>query len=524
MEIKHVKPDYVKNFPRPQGTEIKCIGGRWYLYERKGRYDPIKKRNHKVSGALLGTITPDGFKPKQQKVSVADLRDIQSVEYGASYYLYQGNQDMLDRLKSCFPGTWRKLFAMAALKCLGETTLKRIGDAYEESFLSLVFGKLDMKASQLTKDMRELGRDRGNICRYMRENLEGYRGFMLIDGHRLISESRGLPYAQYGYDSRMRYSHQINLIYMFGHNRDGRMPLYYKQFAGSVPDCMALPDISKESGIAGSDITVIADKGFCSDEDFAAISDSGMKYIIPLKRNTREVASLPPGRPEYYKKAFNYRDRSVYCNQYDKDGYTVYLYYDMLLAMQETNDTIERIEKKNKINAVALEKEAARRQKGKCKLTDEEIAAKQPIDIANAIQENTSIGVLVIKTNRLDLNCAQVYALYKIRQEIEQSFKCYDDTLDLEASCMRNPEAFEGWLFINHLAMQMLFGVLDHVAQIDLTSKYSFRDITRALKGIRANKISGEWYTTKFTKNTKELCTRLGINIPQSLADTLPKT
>jgi transposase len=37
---------------------------------------------------------------------------------------------------------------------------------------------------------------------------------------------------------------------------------------------------------------VIADKGFGSDDDFAAITGSGMHYIIPLKRNTAE-AQIP---------------------------------------------------------------------------------------------------------------------------------------------------------------------------------------------------------------------------------------
>ena len=516
METKNVKPDYVVNFDRPTGTEIKCINGHWYLYERKSVYDPVTKKKRKKSGSLLGAITEEGFKPRKLKVESDQLKEIQCVEYGASSYLYQTNQPMLEQLKHFFPNSWKKIFAMAALKCIGETTLKRIPTAYETSWLSVLFGDLKFTPSGLTADIRELGRNRDAICRYMRNGLSGFSGFILIDGHRIISASRDLPFAQLGYDSRMRYSHQINLLYLFGSNKQGRMPLYYKQFVGSVPDCMTLPDISEESGISGTEITVIADKGFGTTDDFTAIIGSGMKYIIPLKRNTSEIDALPKAYSSYAM-VFNFRERSVYCNKYEKDGYTVYLYYDMLLAMHETNDAVTRLNQRNQANEITLAKEAARRKKGKPKLSESQIDGLQSIDVASTLQDTPGIGTLILKTNRTDLNEAQVYALYKTRQEIEQSFKCYDDTLELESSHMQDTDAFEGWLFINHLALQMLYGILDYIAQAGLTSKYSFKDVIRTLDGIRANKINGVWLPTKYTKHTMKLCDELNIHIDPSL-------
>ncbi len=515
METKNVKPDYVANFERPAGTEIKYISGHWYLYERRSVYDPVTKKKRKKSGALLGTITEEGFKHRKLKIEADQLKEVQCVEYGASGYLYQSNQTMIEKLKLFFPNTWKKIFTMAALKCIGETTLKRIPTAYETSWLSVLFGDLKFTTSGLTADIRKLGRNRNAICQYMRNGLSAFSGFILIDGHRIISESRGLPFAQLGYDSRMRYSHQINLLYLFGSNKQGRMPLYYKQFAGSVPDCLALPDISEESGISGTEITVIADKGFGTEDDFSAIIDSGMKYIIPLKRNTSEIDAFPKDHSSY-ERVFNFRERSVYCNKYEKGDYIIYLYYDMLLAMHETNDAVDRLNGKNNANEATLAKETARRSKGKTKLTEAQIADMQSIDVARTLQDNAGIGTLILRSNRMDLNEAQIYAFYKTRQEIEQSFKSYDDTLALESSHMQDTDAFEGWLFINHLSLQMLYGVLDFIAQVDLTSKYSFKDVIRTLEGIRANKINGEWHTTKYTKNTNKFCRELNIKIEDS--------
>ena len=55
------KPEWVKSFARPRGTEIKHIRGHWYLYERGSIYDPKIKRSRKKSGRCLGKITPEGL-------------------------------------------------------------------------------------------------------------------------------------------------------------------------------------------------------------------------------------------------------------------------------------------------------------------------------------------------------------------------------------------------------------------------------------------------------------------------------
>jgi transposase len=427
------------------------------------------------------------------------------VEYGACSYLYQANEAMMDNLKRFFPETWKTIFTLAALKCIGETSLKRVQACYETGYLCVLFPRLGLSAPLLTNIMRELGKNRDGICSYMRNGLSSYSGFILVDGHRIISEPANMPLLQ------MRYKPQVNLLYLFG-RRDGmRLPLYYKQFSGSVPDCLALPDIADEAGIGGSEITVIADKGFGAEDDFRAITESGMHYIIPLRRNTTEVQI--PENTSLYPNAFNFRQRSVFWTSSIKDGYKVVVYYDMLLAMHETNDLICRLEKKNNTMAAMLEKEEIRRSKGKRRLTDEQIAAMQSIDVAGTVQQRNQIGNLILKTDRLDLDESQLYALYKTRQEIEQNFKCYDDTLDLDTSFMQDQDAFEGWLFINHLALQMLYGILDYIAQTNLTVKYSFKDVVRTLKGIRANKINGQWRLTQFTKNIRKLCTDLNIKI-----------
>ena len=54
------KPEWVKKYKEPK-TEIKFINGIYYKYSVSYKYSPEKKRTNKITGALLGKITENGF-------------------------------------------------------------------------------------------------------------------------------------------------------------------------------------------------------------------------------------------------------------------------------------------------------------------------------------------------------------------------------------------------------------------------------------------------------------------------------
>lgn len=61
-------PKWVKKFLQPR-TEIKAIGGRYYVYEVFSVWDAQLKRTRKVSGKVLGKITQEkGFILRNLKV------------------------------------------------------------------------------------------------------------------------------------------------------------------------------------------------------------------------------------------------------------------------------------------------------------------------------------------------------------------------------------------------------------------------------------------------------------------------
>lgn len=75
----------------------------------------------------------------------------------------------------------------------------------------------------------------------------------------------------------------------------------------------------------------------------------------------------------------------------------------------------------------------------------------------------------------------------------------------------------ECWLFINHIALQMEYRLLNHIASFGLTSKYSFKDAVKFLSSIRANKVEDKWYVSAVTGKARKFCEDIEFKYPIAL-------
>nr|WP_240908574.1 transposase [Sutterella wadsworthensis] len=71
----------------------------------------------------------------------------------------------------------------------------------------------------------------------------------------------------------------------------------------------------------------------------------------------------------------------------------------------------------------------------------------------------------------------QVYKVYKQQQAIEQFFRTYGASLDLEASYMRTQATQEVWLFLNHL----LLNCITDIAAMNEDKNISLEDLKQTL-------------------------------------------
>ena len=482
----------------PANTEIKHISGHWYLYERTSKYDPKIKRSRKVSGRCLGKITESGLVPSRNKTAEIlraslpsyHLNDV--VEVGAVNYFYQRTAEMRDRLKSFFPDNWQMIYTVVLLRTIYDARFRRL----------------------------ELGHQRNSISSYMKESLNqmGDR-FILFDGHRLLSASKTMENAEIGYDSKCRYKPQINVIYLYTLGENTGFPAYYKQYIGSTPDISAYTDILKESGLNGNGnvVTVVTDKGFASSESFEILEDSGLKYIEPLKRGNQYVSGKVPSSPSDYDDLFNYHNRAVQSKKISSEnGVDIYLFFDTQLFEDEIiSDLASRTEKHNNTVEASRSREAKRRSNNKGRLTDEQLAELVPLTVKDVLADKQEMGTITIKTNRTDLNGEQIYAIWKQRQNIEQYFKTYDDTLDNESSYMRDNSSEEAWLFLNHLSCTIGISAIEEINSIGQSEDISLKDLIQTLRKISACRIDEKWIIPPVKRSVQTLGNKLGVDLVQ---------
>lgn len=524
------KPDYVLNFPRQKNTEIKKIGNNWYVYERFSKYDPTTKRSRKVSGKCLGKITPEGFVQTKRRLtpeadqSSPSVRRVSDVaEAGAVMFFWNRTAAMRERLKAFFPDLWQTIYAAAILRAIKEPRFRRLQAHYETSLIAHLMPDLSFDAPSNTAFLQALGRRRESISRFMQEDVKKKDVFILFDGHRLITSSKTMELAELGYDSKRRFKPQINLLYVYSLGNDCTTPVYYKQFLGSTPDVSAFSDVLNECGISSSKYTVIADKGFASEDDFDALARKNLSYVIPIKRGSRFVQPYLPLTQQSFSELFVYHGRAIQSLKIEGDGFNIFVYYDAQLYANELADAAERGERKNAQKDAKMQMEQSRRKKGVGKLSDEQMDKLQPQDLKQVLAEIPEMGTVSIRTNRTDLNSHQVYRTYKQCQAIEQFFKTYGASMDFDASYMRDQTSQEAWLFLNHLSATVAMECMADIARLGEDKNISFEDLRLMLGKIMACRIEGQWTLAPIKKSVQKLIAKLDFEIDSFDLNTMTK-
>lgn len=470
-------PDWVQAFKAP-GKEIKESKGKYYLYERKTVYDKEKKQPRKITGVYLGRITKEGFIPKKNAIVSSTPKP--DLEYGASKCLYDLSFDIREKLEVMFPEYWKDIYVLAVLRTIEMNPFKRMKESYVRSFLSVIYPGLDFSGKSLSGFLKKLGDRRPAMVEFMKFFVSDTE-HIIFDGTRITTCSENMFNSKRGYNNEGNYDPQINLMYAFS-SKPELSPVYYRTFSGNICDVRAFKSAVDESEI--KDMIVIADKGFGSDANFELLEEHGLRYIVPLRRNSRYF-DRENILCKKYTKTFLFNERPVWYFETtaEKNGIKIITYLDKDLELREQRDYMKRIE---------------------CGIegyTEEGL-----------FERAEKMGILLLRTN-IDLDGKEAYELYKKRALIEDSFDLLKNTLEADRSYMQKDVSFEAWAFLNHISLMMIYRLYVRMKNADMLSKYSVRDCLFFLSGIRKQQQGKNWETTVLTRKTEKAITLLGCDI-----------
>lgn len=478
-------PQWALKYKR-RGTELRYLNGRYYLYEVTSKWDPKKKRAKKITGRLLGRITPEGFveSPKYALATRGFSGKVEVKEYGGSAILKYLTRSIEEGLRRIFPEYWGEIIVIAFLRFMYQSPMKNIGFYFEHSYLSEDMRGLRLGDKRLRMILREIGSNRGRIVEFFKLIYGGREdNYVLMDVSNMRSYSEGIEKAKKGYNGRMDYEPQVNLFFIYSESLE--ILVYYRILRGDIREVKGFKLSLEESGI--SKAVIIADKGFYSEENIKRMREEGLRFIIPLRRSNRliDYSRAIKERKRGYESYFEYNGRFIWYYSYEVgEGMRVYFYLDEKLREREEEDYLLRIG------------------------THPESYSREEFH-----KREMEFGTIALVTNMEESRAERVYSIYKSRENIELMFDTMKNTLQSDRSYMHNDESLEGWMFITFLALQCYYLLYQRLLRSDLISKYSPKDIVERAMEIKKVKINEEWHTSEITNKTIKLLQKLNLPI-----------
>lgn len=477
-------PDWVNKHRKP-GTEIRKIGNGYYLYEVSSFYDKVKRKGKKKTGKYMGVITEsEGFKVADsvkvsKSSSMVNVSRLSTKEYGMSAFIQQHCSKMLEGLKIYFPDRWQYILVALYCRLVHTSPMKNMAYYYKRSFLSEQFD-LTINAGKSSALLKEIGQDRKPITDYMYHQSEGDK-FFLIDATSIVSYSQNLSQVKLGLTKDKTFAPLFNLLYFYSPN--SYLPAYYRVFGGNIKDvkmvCMAIQESRYKDAI------IIGDKGFFSLENIEILEQAGLQYIIPLKRDSEFIyKDLYRDLPQNGSR-FLYDERVIYHTDYSiTPTRTVHLFTDEMELANEKRDFIFRMKKHPQ------------------QYTEEAFQKYLP-----------SFGTISLITNTREQSEA-TYLNYKSSAGVEILFDGVKNILGNDHTYMQDKDALEGWMFINHLALQVHHKIYAFLQSKNLLYKYSIRDFMEYLADVKKVRINEQWIAEPLIAEQQKMFKNLDMHIP----------
>lgn len=479
-------PDWALQHKK-QGCELRLIRGKYYLYEYKTVYDPQKKGPKKITGKFLGSITEkDGFIPSGKRELERTARQALRGnpvcrEYGVSYFIANHLTKYTKALKKAFPDHWEHILAVAYCRLVYRCPLKSIPYRMEQSFLGELVPMENFNDRTASSLLQTIGGMRGQQLTYMRSFI-GRGEYLLMDATPIHSNSDKMSVSRLGYSSSKGFDSQFNLLYLYASQT--HIPVYYRILPGNIREVKAFKNSLTEAGL--NKAVIVADKGFYSTDNVAQLRQEKLRFILPLKRDNAliDYSMIRDNTFKEHDQYFEHEGRIIWYQEYTWDRMSLNIYLDDSLRMREEQDYLRRI-----------------------------TTHPEEYSLEGYHKKKDTFGTIAMLTNLNRSSAKEIYQTYKSRGAIETMFDGMKNVLEADSTYMQNEQTLQGWMFINHIALQWYQHLYSDLKEKDLISKYSVNDYIQLLTDAKMVRINNKWYLSEITKATQKLIEKIGINL-----------
>ena len=470
-------PEWVLKHKR-KGTEIRKINNAFYLYEITSRWNKEKKRPVKITKGLVGRISEEGLVQSKSRRLAEGSRHITIKEFGAFHYVWEQSQDLVQELKQYFPDWWKELWLAAYFRLMHQSPLKHFDLHYQTTFASEILKSARLHDKAITAWLREIGMQRERITGFLKCFLKGHE-LILMDATHVISLSEGVHDSQLGYNSQRQFDPQVNLLFIYA--ADKKLPVYYRLLPGNIREIKALKLTIQESGL--DQAIVVTDKGFYSRANLRSLEAAQLRYLIPLRRNSKLIDYRPisVAAKQGFDGYFRFQDRIIWHHY----RHPVWLFLDEELKNMEQHDYLRRVE--NQRSFYTMEK---------------------------FHNKNHEFGTIAVISNVSEVSAQKIFEFLKSRMAVEVMLDAYKNILDADRTYMRGNCEMEAWTFINYLALLFYYRIYQSLLEKDILKKYGPKDFLLYLSHIKKVRILNEWRDAECPNKLQIFARKIDLNLP----------
>lgn len=475
-------PKEILAVKRPKNTVVVAYGkdkDRFAVRERTGCiYDGGRRRP--VNGKIIGHIVSGKYVPKDCGAVPVSRSPIDLKDWGNAALCDRVSGSLLEELMAVYSrDDALKLYCAAALRvCRPGIKDYELKDAYDESFLSEMYGGVALSRNTVSSFWNDLGKACSKIFRYMQLRVARVEAghHVLIDGTLKSDESCVNSLSDYSRKAKLKGSRDISVLYAY--DLEAREPLCSKCFPGNMLDATAYESFIEDNRIEKG--IIVGDKGFPSSSARGQFAKKrGLHYMNPLKRDSRYISSyslleyegqLPGHETILYKKA-----------KAGNEEKWLYSFRDTAQAHKEDYGWLHKAHKED-----GFENGSYR-------------------------QAGLLFGTVVLECD-LDLEPLDAYLAYDCRWEIELVMRYYKQACEFDETRVHDDYSVIGSEFCSFLATVMTYRLLAEFEKAGLFQKMTYKKIMRVLERAKKARAEGsDWALIKMNPSQIEVLEQVGL-------------
>lgn len=452
-----------------KGIEIKKFGSSYYVYRSTTFWDR-KSRKRKKKSTYLGKLDRECGLISGSKRAITRFRPGSIRQYGNAMLLHRAMQDILPSLKEGFGDLWQEIYALSLIRILGYIPLKRIGSVWERLYDPNSLNP-DLNPKNLSLVLKEVGSNKYGQKLIFRELSKDGRQFV-YDMSVIFTRSEGINIAEMGYNEEKIHIPQINFVLLY--SVDKGLPTMIRALPGSIRDITSLYNSLREVGIEGK--TLILDRGFFSEGVVEFLLERSISFLLPAKRNSKlyDIRIHLTGH-------FFYRERLIRFGKRNVGGYSLYLFEDAVLRMEEEKTLYRRFDEK---------------------MIDRE-----------GLRKGLKRAGRILIVSDLNIEGKEVFLMYKQRGGVENLFDTYKTVLNADKMYLQDDESVFGHLFTSFLSLYGYCKIEALLKKAELLHKISPLDLLEELSKVYIVKDGKREVISEVPKRVSELEAMLGIDV-----------